>query len=469
MRFATNRAMTSRLYTIACAFGLFASLASAASLTGPRLLVVLEGQDEKANYSQFFGDLEERGYQLKFESPKSESLSLFTHGEREYDNVILFPPKSKGYGPNLTPQLLLQFANQAGNLLLLTSPSSTPEQTREFARELEISLPPRDFSLVDHFNYDTLSAPSKHDVVLVPRPKASSSTQNYFSDSDSKSDVIAFRGVGHTLGNGPLLNPILTAGRTSYAYDTKEDATYAEDPWSVGSQLHLVSALQARNNARITVSGSAEIFSDEFFGMKVKAQGSNKKVEVANRVFAKEVTGWTFKETGVVKVVGIRHYLTSGVDAPINPSMYRIKNHVTFEIELSEYSNDQWNPYLVPSDDALQLEFTMLDPYYRLPLLPSTFSLNSTTFTTSFKIPDQHGVFAFRVNYKRPFITNVDEKYTVTVRHFAHDEYTRSWDISGAWVWMAGIAVTVAGWVAFCAVWLWSAPVAGKSKGKKSQ
>lgn len=110
--------MTSRLYTIACAFGLFASLASAASLTGPRLLVVLEGQDEKANYSQFFGDLEglwlcncvmvkerllifllfdaERGYQLKFESPKSESLSLFTYGEREYDNVILFPPKSKG-------------------------------------------------------------------------------------------------------------------------------------------------------------------------------------------------------------------------------------------------------------------------------------------------------------------------------------------------------------------------------------
>lgn len=162
----------------------------------------------------------------------------------------------------------------------------------------------------------------------MPRPKASSSTQNYFSDSGFKSDVIAFRGVGHTLGNGPLLTPILTADRTSYAYDTKEDAAYAEDPWSVGSQLHLVSALQARNNARITVSGSAEIFSDGFFEMKVNAQGSNKKVEVANRAFAKEVTSWTFKETGVVKVVGIRHYLTDEVDAPINPSMYRIKNDV---------------------------------------------------------------------------------------------------------------------------------------------
>lgn len=38
----------------------------------------------------------ERGYQLQFESPKSQSLSLFTHGERKYDNVILLPPKAKG-------------------------------------------------------------------------------------------------------------------------------------------------------------------------------------------------------------------------------------------------------------------------------------------------------------------------------------------------------------------------------------
>jgi oligosaccharyltransferase complex subunit beta len=111
----------------------------------------------------------------------------------------------------------------------------------------------------------------------------------------------------------------------------------------------------------------------------------------------------------------------------------------------------------------------MLDPYHRISLTPSVFSPNSTTYSTSFRIPDQHGVFAFRVNYKRPFLSNVDEKYTVTVRHFAHDEYTRSWDISGAWVWMAGIAVTVVGWVAFCALWLWSAPATEVKKGKKSQ
>ena len=124
----------------------------------------------------------------------------------------------------------------------------------------------------------------------------------------------------------------------------------------------------------------------------------------------------------------------------------------------------------MPAEDALQLEFTMLDPYYRLPLKRIATTAETSVYETSFKAPDQHGIFAFRVNYKRPFVTYVDEKYTVTLRHFAHDEYTRSWDISGAWVWIAGISVTVAGWIVFCGLWLYSAPPKTETAtGKKKQ
>jgi oligosaccharyltransferase complex subunit beta len=101
----------------------------------------------------------------------------------------------------------------------------------------------------------------------------------------------------------------------------------------------------------------------------------------------------------------------------------------------------------------------MLSPFHRIPLKPVATTQNSTIFEASFTTPDQHGIFNFRVNYKRPFLTSVDEKRQVTVRHFAHDEWPRSWAISGAWVWIAGIWVTVAGWVAFVAVWLYSEPV----------
>ncbi|KAL7270971.1 oligosaccharyl transferase glycoprotein complex, beta subunit [Rhizina undulata] len=435
-----------------------ATIVSAVSTTGERLLVVLENEGDREGYSQFFGDLEGRGFELSFQNPKSEGLSLFQHGERAWDHVILFPPKSKGYGPSLTPQNLLTFMQQKGNIMVLTSPNSTPEQTRELARELDISLPPRDYLVVDHFSYHP-SAAEKHDIVLVPRPAASSEKKNYFA---KEGEVIAYRGSGHTIGNGPLLNPILAAGREAYAYDTKEHFAHAEDAWAAGKQMQLVSALQGRNDARITFVGGVETFSNEFFELEVDGG------KVANREFAKEVAEWTFQEKGVVNVVGVRHW-ADGEEEDVNPGMYRVKNDVTFEIELAEYNGDRWAPFTLPSSDSLQLEFTMLDPYYRLPLLPVEKKENSTVFQTSFRVPDQHGVFAFKVNYKRPFLTAVDEKHSVTVRHFAHDEYTRSWDISAAWVWIAGIAVTVGGWVFFCALWLWSAPVAKGKIGKKSQ
>jgi len=100
----------------------------------------------------------------------------------------------------------------------------------------------------------------------------------------------------------------------------------------------------------------------------------------------------------------------------------------------------------------------MLSPFHRVPLKILATTPNSTIFGTSLTLPDQHGIFNFRVNYKRPFLTSVDEKRQFTLRHFAHDEYPRSWAISGAWTWIAGIWVTVFGWVAFVALWLWSAP-----------
>lgn len=221
---------------------------------------------------------------------------------------------------------MLQFSNQEGNILVLASPSGTSEQTREFARELDINLPPRDHITADHFNYDTLSASDKHDLILVPLPASSSSVKNYFSNGGN--GLIAFRGVGHTLGNGPLLMPILSAARTSYAYDTKEDFAYAQDPWSAGTQMHLVSALQARNNARITIAGSVDMFSNEFFDLKVKKVGSGELQKTVNREFAKSLSEWTFMEKGVVKVIGIRNYLTNETGAEINPGMYRIKNDV---------------------------------------------------------------------------------------------------------------------------------------------
>ncbi|KAI1815406.1 Dolichyl-diphosphooligosaccharide--protein glycosyltransferase subunit WBP1 [Poronia punctata] len=440
----------------------------AVSSSGNRLLVVLENVADKAGYSKFFGDLEGRGFEIDYETPKSEGLRLFHLGERSYDHLLLLPTKSKGLGPNLTPNILLDFVNADGNILVTLSGSSTvPSSLVSLLLELDIQLPSdRQGLVVDHFNYDTISASEKHDVLVLPTPRRlRPDLSNPFAVG--KDGVIAFpNGMGQTLGGGPLLAPILRGPSTSYSYNPKEQAETVDELFASGAQLSLISAIQARNSARLVVVGSVDMLSDKWFDAKVKKVGEKDSVTTLNREFAKAVSGWTFKETGVLRVNSVEHYLDEERNVT-NPKIYRIKNDVTYSISLSEYSWDKYIPFEVPENDALQLEFSMLSPFHRLELKPTSSSKDSTTFSVSFKLPDQHGIFNFLVNYKRPFFTTVFEKNTVSVRHFAHDEWPRSFVISGAWPWIAGIGATVTGWLAFCAVWLYSAPPKTSESKKK--
>lgn len=449
----------------------------ALSYTGNRLLVVLEEAGEKDKYSTFWADLTSRGFSLTFSSPKDDKLSLFRYGERAYDHVILLPPKSKGLGPNLSPQTIVEFINREGNILMaLSGESATPTAIQSLLLEFDIHLSTdRNSLVVDHFNYDKVSAADKHDVLVLDRPQEyKQGVKSFFGGNG----VVAVpRAVGQVLGNeNPMLAPILRAPSTAYPYNPKEEAEASDDPFAVGTQLTLVTAFQARNSARFTVLGSSEMLQDKWFDATVKR--GDKEEKAANKEFAKQISAWTFKEVGVLKVGRLQHWLKegavkfgineTGLDVPEhNPTIYRIKNDVAFEIELSEWSNDHFVPFHPAPSDVVQLEFSMLSPFHRLPLkalAPSPTHPNSTIFATDFKLPDQHGIFNFRVNYKRPFLTNVDEKREVTVRHFAHDEYARSWAISGAWPWIAGIWVTVAGWLGFVALWLYSAPASDKIK-----
>lgn len=247
-----------------------------------------------------------------------------------------------GLGPALTPKLLLDFINAGGNILLtLSSSNPTPTSLVSLLLELDIHLPTdRNSLVIDHFNYDTLSAAEKHDVVLLPRPDAiRPDVKNFFKGEGKGGEVIAFpRGVGQELGNtSPLLTPILRAPRTAYSYNPKDDVDGVEDPFGVGPQLSLITTMQARNSARFTVIGSAELLENTWFDAKVKRSvglggvGTDaKEVKTSNQAFAKEVTGWTFNEIGVLKVGNIEHHLNeNGVQSNItNPKIYRIKNDV---------------------------------------------------------------------------------------------------------------------------------------------
>lgn len=288
--------------------------------------------------SHLLTHITERGFEITYSTPKSSDLSLFTLGERAYDHLLLLPSKSKGLGPALTPQLLLQFLNADGNILLtLSTERPTPSGIISLLLELDIHIPSdKSTVVVDHFNYDTVSAAEKHDVVLLPRPgQLRPDVINLFGGVMGNKDVIAVpAAVPQLLGNdSPLLAPILRAPRTAYSYSRKEEALVSEDPYGTGSQLNIVSSMQARNSARFTVLGSAEMLEDAWFEAEVQGP-SGTKSKTANREFAREVSAWTFKELGVLKVGSINHWLDEGAEdrvqnaSSLNPKIYRVKNTV---------------------------------------------------------------------------------------------------------------------------------------------
>lgn len=254
--------------------------------------------------------------------------------------------KLKALGPALTPQLLLEFIKEDGNILLaLSANTPTPSTLSSLLLELDITLPiDRTSLVVDHFNYDTVSAAEAHDVLLLPAPTALRPDVNSFFAVDG---VLAVpRAVGHTLGNSsPLLAPILRAPATAYAYNSKDEVEAVEDPFAVGGQLSLVSAMQARNSARFTLLGSAEMLEDAWFDVAVKSiDGSSSTT--ANRAFAERLSEWAFKELGVLKVGRLQHYLNEGADGgavntsdvaalDMNPKIYRIKNDVVSTLSSS--------------------------------------------------------------------------------------------------------------------------------------
>lgn len=242
-----------------------------------------------------------------------------------------------GYGPALTPKTLLDFTNGGGNTLLaLSANSPSPAAVSSLLLELDIHLSPdRTSVVVDHFNYDLSSAAERHDVLLVGRPKPlRPDVKNYFGGDG----ILAIpRAVGQSLGNdSPLLAPILTAPETAYSYNPKEEGEGVEDSFASGGQLALITAMQARNSARFTVLGSLEMLEDKWFEAGVKDAGG-KSQKTVNRDFAKQISAWTFKETGVLKVGRIDHRETAGLShlgentsqaGYLNPSIYRIKNEV---------------------------------------------------------------------------------------------------------------------------------------------
>ncbi|KAL7748652.1 oligosaccharyl transferase glycoprotein complex, beta subunit [Sorochytrium milnesiophthora] len=439
----------SRTALLLLALGAIACLVQtvcAASVTGSRVAVVLDSLADQQTYSRFWTALEARDFNVSYHAA---SVDLFTHGERASDHLVLFT-SSKGLKGALSVANIVQYINDGGNVLMATD-AGMSDSHRELAYELGVEFDDSDTLVQDHFHHHSARVGNKRADASYVLSKHMVADTAVVSDAVRASGSVMFHGVAHKLiaPDNYLLHTVLSAERT--AVTGEPNRPLPKEPFAAGSGIGLVSALQARNNARVVLTGSLQMFSDQF----LKAQGES-GVSIINTAFVEQVSRWTFHEKSVLRVANTKH-ARAGEHAPRDH--YRIKDHIVYNITIQEWNGARWTPYLA-SD--VQFEAIMLDPYIRQTMTTAFVSSSAATYTAKLHLPDVYGVFTFRVDYKRTGLTWLLASELVSIHPYRHDEYPRF--LAVAQPYYASAFSQMAAFIVFSVLWLANKDPAAQTK-----
>lgn len=165
---------------------------------------------------------------------------------------------------------LTKFVDGGGNVLV-AGDANLGDALRDFAAEVGFEFGTTGSGVIDHFNYDSKLDSGKHTTVVVPKTQV------------TKAELIAgkvdapilYKGIGLVYNKENSLRvPVLTGTHTSYIHNPNKPVTAF--PQAIGKNVILVGAIQARNNARVVLTGSLALFSDEFINAQILKAGTEK-------------------------------------------------------------------------------------------------------------------------------------------------------------------------------------------------
>ncbi|KAJ1439658.1 Dolichyl-diphosphooligosaccharide--protein glycosyltransferase subunit WBP1 [Ochromonadaceae sp. CCMP2298] len=393
---------------------------------GKRTLVLLDDLEKAPIYSLFFDDLSARGHVLSYEQAESANLQLKSFGEYLYDNIVFFAPAVDKL-QSLTFEDVVSFSEDGGNIMIAVS-RDVSDSVRDMVEIFGISLDKKGTEVIDHFEtVASMDASLQHTHILARNAIDSPTVLGAYAGTGSSQPVL-YHGVGQFVADSDsiLALPVLRGNPSTYS--STPNKAVGDSPESAGAETLLVTAVQGRNNARVVVSGSLDMFSNAYF----RAQGGN-------QLFCSELSKWTFGETGVLRFRDITHMRSDGVPPDVilhekvrpdlpqslypdpeltrNSLVYRIKDEIVYSMVVEQFTGGAWEPF---SADDMQMEFVMLDPYVR-----KTLTANKGIFSATFIAPDSYGIFKFRVMYRRPGFSVLHAETQVSIRPFKHDEYER--------------------------------------------
>lgn len=361
------------------------SIINAKSASGNNILVVLDDENLRNSHSLFFQDLAGRGFTLSFSAGDDSNLRLSEYGSFLYDHLIIFASDFR----ILKSSMILEFIDAGHNVFMASDHFGG--DAIELATECGIKV--SDSNLVfDHFN--------EYEVTKAEKAIAIS-TNNLLSNSLVSGSIkkelqILYKGTSQKITQSNDLNfAILKGNPTAYS---GVPYTQVIDAKGSGSDLTLISALQARNQARVIFSGSSSMFSNRYFYLP----------NFVNRQLANEITKWVFQERGVLKVLNV---LISG---QTEGSQFNFNDILNYSAYIEEWNGSNWIPF---QSSQVQLEFFMLDP-----LIRTNLQAKGGKFTTNFHVPDVPGVFSCNLRLRELGYTILDVKNTTSVRPFRHGQ-----------------------------------------------
>ncbi|CAH8442627.1 hypothetical protein MS3_00005464 [Schistosoma haematobium] len=372
------------------------------------LLVLLENFHIKETHSTFLNMLTNRGYNLTTKLADESSISLKYLGEYLYSGLIILAPSVSEFGGALNVKEITNFVDDGGNLVVVAGPN-VGESIRELGSECGVEFDEENTIVIDHFNFDKKDD-GLHSLITVP---VNNLVKSNVITGGKVDTPLLYRGIGISADQtNPLLIDVLHGSKTSYSYNP--DKTIVDYPNTVGTNTQLITALQARNNARALFIGSLDFLSNSFFESTVETE-SQKSVICGNQMLTDNLLRWVLGERGQLRHVYVKHHR---VGETLPPSQYTILDDVIYIIKIeTKDDNGNWVPF---NADDVQLEFVRIDPFIRKKM-----EHKNGEYKLVMKLPDVYGVFKFVVDYYRVGYTHLLSVTQVPVRPFTHTQYER--------------------------------------------
>ncbi|XP_041015786.1 dolichyl-diphosphooligosaccharide--protein glycosyltransferase 48 kDa subunit [Juglans microcarpa x Juglans regia] len=405
-----------------------------------RVLVLLDDLALKSSHSLYFKSLQSRGFQIDFKLSDDPKIGLQRYGQYLYDGLILFCPTTERFGGSIDLTAILDFVD-SGHDLIIAADTNASDLIREISTECGVDFDEDLAALVtDHTKYAVSETDGDHTLLAGDDFIKS----NVILGSKKIEAPVLFQGIGHSLSpTNNLVLKVLSASPSSYSANPK--SKLSNPPSLTGSAISLVSILQARNNARILISGSLSMFSNRFFRSGVQKAGSPTKYEKSgNEQFLTELSKWVFHERGHLKAMNVQHHKAGEAN---EPAMYRINDDLEYSVEIYEWSGRSWEPFVA---DDVQVQFYMMSPY----VLKTLSTDKKGHYFTAFKVPDVYGVFQFKLEYQRLGYTSLSLSKQIPVRPYRHNEYERF--IPAAYPYYGAAFSMMAGFFMFTAVHLYN-------------